>query len=459
MAKGGPILVAIAGILFVAEIGILYLTIYSLDHIFHNQLYGIAITELTSLLSRRGVYCSKYPNSEFSVTTFEDAQGNIRYKRLQHTWKDGKCVFCGVSKASELGNAGRGEELESHAYEWIHTIRPEEVFGMKFDVIIGNPPYQLNTAGESNGGQAKPIYQMFVQQAIKLNPRYVTMITPSRWFSGGWGLEEFRSYMISCNHITELHDFQRSEDCFAGVEIKGGVSYFLWDSHANGKCRVVAHANDKESVSVRFLKEDGVDSFIRWNMGVDILGKVRRLGEPTVDTIASPQRPFGLPTNVKGAEKKALGDVDLYVRGAKVCFYPKNGISKGVEWIGKPKVFLSKAYNGGDAFPHQILGKPIVAPKNSACSETYIVLGPFASDEEASNFASYVRTKFFRFMVAIKKISQDALQRVYSLVPMQDFSKPWTDEELYAKYGLSDDEIEFIESMIKPMDVGGEDNE
>lgn len=421
------------------------------DHIFQKQLYGIAITELTSLLSRRSLYCSKYPNSVYSVTQFDDIQGNIRFKNIKHTFLNGKCVYCGASE-EVFGNEVR-ENLEFHAYEFIHTLKPEEIWNMKFDVIIGNPPYQLNTAGDENGGQAKPIYQKFVEQAIKLKPRYLTMITPSRWFAGGWGLDDFRKYMISCNHIVELHDFQNSVDCFSGVEIKGGVSYFLWSRDDSKECHVVSHNADKISESYRFLMEVGVDSFIRWNEGVDILHKVRKLNEKTVDILASSQRPFGLPTNVIGNDSKGKNDIDLYIRGAKKVYISRHKITKGKDVIDKYKIFISKAYNGGDNFPHQILGKPIIASIPSCCSETYIYLGPFNSENEANNFASYACTKFFRFLVALKKISQDALQKVYSLVPLQDFSKPWTDEELYAKYGLSDEEIEFIESMIKPMEL------
>lgn len=430
-----------------------------IDHIFHKQLYGIAITELTSLLSRRGVYCSKYPNSEFSVTQFDDAEGNIRYRNIKHSWVNEKCKYCGTSKSTVLGGEERGQTLESHAYEWIHTLKLEEIFKMKFDVIISNPPYQLSTAGDSNGGQAKPIYQMFVQQAFILKPRYVAMITPSRWFSGGWGLDDFRSNMLFENHIRELHDFQRSEDCFNGVEIKGGVSYFLWDRDYSGKCRVVSHSKEQESASDRLLVESGMDTFIRWNEAVSIYHKVSADTTDTVSRLISAQRPFDLPTNVVSHEKKLNGDIELITRGGKRTYYPLKGILKNKDVINKYKVFISKAYNGGDAFPHQIIGKPIIGEPGTCCSETYIYAGPFASKQEAENFCSYVRTKLFRFMVLIKKISQDALQKVYSIVPMQDFTKEWSDEMLYSKYNLSSDEIAFIEEMIKPMDGGDTDGD
>ena len=193
------------------------------DHIFHKQLYGIAITELTSLLSRRSVYCSKYPNSKYSVTRFEDADGNVRYKNVGHRWKDEKCVFCGVTRKSDFGSSERGAELESHAYEFIHTIKPEEIFKMKFDVIIGNPPYQLNVGVEKDN-YAIPIHQKFVEQAKRLNPRYLSMIIPARWYAGGRGLEEFRSEMLNDRHIRVIHDFPDAADCFPGVQIKAGVS-------------------------------------------------------------------------------------------------------------------------------------------------------------------------------------------------------------------------------------------
>lgn len=429
------------------------------DHIFKHQLYGIAITELTSHLSRRSLYCSKTANGNYSVARFDTVDGNVRFKNIQHRWKDGKCVFCGASQSQY----DREKGLETHAYEWIHTVNPEEIFNMKFDVIISNPPYQLNVGVEKEN-YAVPIYQYFVEQSKKFNPRFVTMIIPARWYAGGRGLEDFREEMLHDNRLCIIHDFPDAGDVFPGVQIKAGVCYFLWDRDNGRNCSITTHLNGDEIGPVeRPLLEEGNDTFIRYNQAISIIKKVYNPSNPSFSELVSPQTPFGIVTSYKGTEKpQSKKDVKMYISGndkkykGKAFYAPYNMITKGHNMIPWHKVYINKAGSGSDSFPHQILVKPFYGEPNTVCNQSYLVIGPFKSKIECENAMSYIATKFFRFMVLQKKNSQDAMRGVYQFVPMQDFSKPWTDEELYAKYGLTDEEIGFIESMIKPMDLGEE---
>lgn len=418
-----------------------------IDHIMHHQLFGIAITRLTSMMSRRSLYCSKDASGKYSISQFDDEAGNICYRDIRHTWVQGKCRYCGASQ--EVYD--RGDELESHAYEFIHTDNPNTLYNnMTFDVIIGNPPYQLNDGG-GTGSSAIPIYNRFVVQAKRLRPRYLTMIIPSRWFSGGKGLDEFRDSMLTDNRLSSLVDYFDSTECFPGVDLSGGVCYFLWEAEHNGDCNVVNKLHGEESKMTRPLLEKGNDTFIRFNSAVSIIRKIRNIDKSSIVDIISTRKPFGIDPNAKILKEQFQGSVKAYA-------YPNNGyisrqqITQNSEWIDKYKVMIAKAYGERGDFPYLMLGKPFVAEKGSCCTETYLVIGPFGNRNKCENVISYIRTKFFRFLVLQKKNTQNAAKGVYEFVPLQDFSKPWTDEELYKKYGLTDEEIQFVESMIRPME-------
>lgn len=423
-----------------------------LEHIFKKQLYGISVTELTSLLSRRSLYCSKWPNGEYSIIKFDTPEGNIKYRRIEHTWKNGNCIFCGASEKEY----SRSSDLETYAYQFVHTNKPEEIFNMKFDVIIGNPPYQLTTGGAQ--AQAIPLYNKFVEQAKKLKPRYLSMIIPSRWFTGGFGLDSFRKSMLNDNNIRIIHDFLDAADCFPGVEIKGGVCYFLWDRDNKGKCKIHTHKGSEITSSMeRNLLENGIDVFIRYNEAVPIFKKINSFKEEALSCMISSQRPFGLPTNFREFTEKRIQANDILVYANKKCGYISKNfeITKNRELISKYKVLTPKAIGSGNSLQDWV--KPILAGPNTICTETYIVLGAFDTEEEAKNLISYTQTRFFHFMLTLKKNTQDALAKAYMLIPMQNFHEKWNDEKLYKKYNLTRDEIKFIESLVRPITFGGEE--
>ena len=428
-----------------------------IDHIFHKQLYSIAITELTSLLSRRSVYCSKSPDGRYSVSQFNSSEGNIRFRKIKHTWTNGKCKYCGASKSEY----DRSPDLETHAYEFIHTDNLEKLFNMKFDVIIGNPPYQLSDGG-GTGSSAMPIYHKFIQQSKKLNPRFITMIIPSRWFSGGKGLDDFRDEMLHDDRIREIHDFGNANDCFPGVAIEGGVCYFLWNREQRGLCKVYSHSKDNiTAMSERPLLEEGADVFIRYNEIISVIRKVASFSEKSFSDIVSPRNPYVFRSEYK-EEKNARNTCKMLgVEAGKRVFKSinLNLLGRGIDELPKYKIFISKADGAagqiGFPVPARIIGKAVICGPNVACTETFLRVGPFDNEETAKNVKAYMETKFFRALVGARK-NKNMTQATYSFVPLQDFSKPWTDKELYAKYNLSQEEIDFIETMIAPMDGGNE---
>ena len=424
------------------------------DHIMKNQLYGIALTQLTAHTSRRTLYCSKRADGKYSVTeAFKNLdddkafKGNIKFGTKKHLWDGDKCKFCGASKSEY----DRLDVKEQHAYLFIHTIKPEELFNMKFDVIIGNPPYQLSDGGAQ--ASAKPIYHLFIENAKRLQPRYLCMIVPARWYAGGKGLDSFRADMIKDKHIRKLYDFSNSADCFPTLgerNIKGGICYFLWDKCNPGPCEIHTMVNDKcVAVSTRYLKEDGCDIFIRDPQGVSILNKVRAKKEKTFNTIVSTRKPFDLATNFKDYDSSRRAESQYVLYANKTIGYiDPYKITKNKEWINKYKVLMPEAIGNGDVASDRL--KPILAGPGTLCTETYLVYGPFENEEIANNVISYINTRFFHYLLSLKKITQHTTQSCYEFIPTQDFNESWTDEKLYAKYGFAEEEIEYIKNTVWP---------
>ena len=462
------------------------------DHILTRQVFGISITTLTSLLARRSLYCSKHANGEHSVAkSFASDGGNIWFERTEHNWvggskwievtdeagntlkkrgdaSDGKCEFCGVPQ----NTFDRDEQLENHAYAFIHTndirTRIRELFGddMQFDVIIGNPPYQLNTDG--HGVQARPIYQQFVQQAKELSPRFLSMIIPARWFSGGMGLDEFREAMLNNDQLVSIEDYLTASDVFPGVGLKGGVCYFLWDRDYHGPCRVTTHYKDHPpSTATRPLLEKGADVFIRFNAGLSILKKVVAAETGSDKSLELPNEKrfmnlvssigaYGLGSTFRGKEARSSDDLKVYRNGG-VGYVARAEITKEQDTFDKWKIFIGRAAPGTgnkDTYPHRILSTPFIGEPGSISSWTYMYIGPFDTKLEAESALSYLTCRLTRLLVLLHKPSQDTTRRVYTFVPTQDWTKIWTDEDLYKKYGITEEEIAFIETFVRPMDLG-----
>jgi len=444
------------------------------NHILTKQVFGIGITQITSLLARRSVYCSKHAAGHHSIAkSFACDDGNIWFKSLKHAWDDDKCKFCGAGKSVFDRAAG----LETHAYAFIHTdnikTRLAEIFGgrMQFDVIIGNPPYQLDDGGF--GTSAAPIYHLFVEQAKKLEPRYLSLIIPSRWFAGGKGLDEFRESMLADNRLRSIDDYLCASDVFPGVGLKGGVCSFLWDRDNRGLCKVSTHFKDWPVSTVsRPILEAGADVFVRFNEGLSILKKVVAVegGKPNsvmlpagkkFEELVSSRKPFGLDTSFTGRSTKRENDLKVYQNGG-IGYVPRSSVSTGVHLIDQWKIFMGYAAPGTgnkDTYPHRIISTPFLGEPGAISSETYLCVGPFDSKRQAESVLSYLCCRLTRLLILLHKPSQHVTKKVYSFVPCQKWTKRWTDEDLFMKYGITKCEIAFIEKVVRPLCLGDGDDE
>lgn len=424
------------------------------DHILTRQIYGIATTELTSLVARRSLYCSKLAKGKYSVTDkLNTKSGNIWFTRSKHTWEKTKCKYCGALRK----HLERDDELENYAYAFIHThdikawVAKQFGGNMNFDVVVGNPPYQMK--GGSGGSSASSIYQLFVEQAKRLDAKYTSMVIPSRWLAGGRGLDEFRREMLNSNELSTLVDFPISKDVFPGVDVKGGVCYFLRSTVDRDKCKVRIKRGADVQQDDRILNE--FDVFVRDPRSASILRKVLKENELPVTSIMTNDTPFGIATNFRNfrntrkTEDIALHFVHKGQRG--IGYLPRNKIRKNVNLIDKWKVLVPKSgSDGGQKLPDSVLGKPWISAPPSAATQTFLAL--YATKErEVQSIESYYRTKFFRHLVSLRKFTQDALHPMYSWVPIQKWNKIWSDDELYSKYKLTNEEADYIESVIRPM--------
>ena len=380
--------------------------------------------------------------TSYSLLNAKDEDGDIDYTKIAALLRQNK-PFNRIRMNDEITE---GDEI------------------VNFDIVVGNPPYQLKDG--SGGTNDAPIYQHFVESAHAVNPTISTLIMPSKWFTSGREhlLGEFRQKMLNNRSIQNMVVYSDFRDIFPDVNIKGGLCYYQYNSNYSGDCSYKLIQGGKSSICSRRLNE--YDVLIQNPTLAAIVKKIANFendGVASVASIISNDTPFGIPTNPATSKKNpydVFNDASddhntqlFYLDKAKrkIAYINRNDVKKNTQDIDFHKVFIPAAYGAGEDFPHQIVGRPEYAEPNSVCSQTYLY-ATFQSEEEAKNFISYLKTKTFRALVWACRIEQHLPNKTYRFVPLQDFSKPWTDAELYAKYELTEEEIAFIESMIKPME-------
>jgi site-specific DNA-methyltransferase (adenine-specific) len=427
-----------------------------IQHILKNQVFGLGITGLTSEISRRTLYCSKKANGEYSIVDFGDEEGNLKYIDSHHFWADGiKCKYCGVNKKLYQRNKG----LESYAYSFIHEDKPEELFNMKFDVIIGNPPYQMEDGGSSRS--ASPIYNLFVEQAKKLKPRYLSMIIPSRWFAGGKGLNNFRKEMLTDKRIEKLFDYENSSDVFPGVDIAGGVCFFLWSASYEGDCEVTNMSNMDKTTNLRKLDEFPI--FIRRTSTVSIVKKVQKwMIDNKKDSLfrtVSSAKPFGIRGNYKPKKegipcyfKKRIGK--QFADEADIT--NPIDIKTGNKVIDKWKVLIPGQPIAGQTdfskpikFYHQ--ENCFIAEPGSCATETWLIASHFDTKKQAENFRKYLFCKTVRYLLLPTVVSQHVTRENFQFIPDLDiYPDEINDDYLKNLWKISDSEWDEINQRILP---------
>lgn len=423
-----------------------------LRHILSSMVYAVAITETTAMMTRRSLYCSKMANSDVAAVKLGQPDGNVWFHRTEHDYDArGRCVVCNGSK-SQLEQPGR----DNYAYAFVHQsgrAELEKEMEMKFDVIVGNPPYQMDSDGSN---RTMPIYDVFISEAKKLNPRYITFIVPSRWIAGGLGLGEFRKEMLNDDRLRALVDFPNAEDVFPGVgkSIKGGVMFFLWDRDNRGPCEVtLRRGRDVVGPTTRTLNQH--DVFVRDARALSVLNKVLAAGQPSLSEVMSARTAFGLTSNFDGyRHKKQAGDVRFYAtsaRGRIEAWVSRKAATTNEPAIDTWKAMVPKAgSDGGQKLPDVVLGQPLLGVNPSICTQSFLFV-PTDTEQAAASVCSYYRTRFVRFLVSLRKVTQDTTRDSYLWVPQQQWDRVWTDNELYTMYGITEGEQAYIASMVKEM--------
>lgn len=348
------------------------------------------------------------------------------------------------SVSCKVKNWRKGSHGTAQNFETIQ----EGSTSMKFDYVIGNPPYQISDGGA--GVSATPIYNRFIEAIKTTHPGAICLIIPAKWYSGGKGLDKFREEMLGDRHISTLVDYSNSLDVFPNVDVAGGVCYFVWKEAYNGKCKYTNYRNGKATTAYRDLNE--FQTFIRYPVASEIVKKVKEDGELTLDKVVSSRKPFGLATTAKPMK---IGDITLRYNGGRGP-YKSTEIRVGTEMIDQWKIIISRltAEHAGQPAKdgkYRVLSTMELLKPGEICSETYLVAGAFDSKEEASNYMDYLKTQFVRFLILQIAMTQQLSKASFAFVPCQDFTRKWTDEQLFEKYDLSSEEVNYIQGMIKEM--------